>query len=47
MLATERRAATVWQSSSPAGAVAGTDTWAVATASCPDDCHYCSGPETD
>jgi hypothetical protein len=47
MLATERRAATVRLTDSPAGAAAGTDAWAVGNASCPDDCHYCSGPETD
>jgi hypothetical protein len=31
----------------PREALAGTDTWPAASGSCPDDCHYCSGPETD
>ena len=25
----------------------GMDSWAAGNGSCPDDCHYCSGPETD
>ena len=29
------------------GTAAWTDPIASGTASCPDDCHYCSGPETD
>lgn len=29
------------------GNPAWTDPKAVGPASCPDDCHYCSGPETD
>ena len=33
--------------SSAPGTAAGTDAWAAGTASCPEDCHYCSGPETD
>lgn len=30
-----------------AGAAAWTDPLSAGTASCPEDCHYCSGPETD
>ena len=29
------------------GTAAGTDIWAAGAPSCPEDCHYCSGPETD
>ena len=29
------------------GTAAWTDPIASGTAPCPDDCHYCSGPETD
>ena len=28
-------------------ALAGKDTEPDSNGSCPDDCHYCSGPETD
>ena len=46
MLATDRPTALAWQPEilSGSGSAAGTDPWG---ASCPDDCHYCSGPETD
>jgi hypothetical protein len=47
MLTTERQATLVRQPSALSGTAAGTDTWASGAASCPDDCHYCSGPETD
>ena len=51
MLTTERQATLVRQpsalSGTAAGIAAGTDAWASVAASCPDDCHYCSGPETD
>jgi len=47
MLTTERPAIVKQQPTSMSGIAAGTNTWAAGTASCPDDCHYCSGPETD
>ncbi|SDL33517.1 hypothetical protein [Arthrobacter sp. ok362] len=47
MLTTERQAAVMQQRKSVSGIATGASTWAVGTASCPDDCHYCSGPETD
>ncbi|WP_208751183.1 hypothetical protein [Arthrobacter sp. PM3] len=50
LLTTDRPAATVLQPGSLAGplsGVAGADAWAAASASCPEDCHYCTGPETD
>lgn len=31
----------------PREAPAGRDTEPDSNGSCPDDCHYCSGPETD
>ncbi|WP_427004992.1 hypothetical protein [Pseudarthrobacter sp. H2] len=31
----------------PGETLAGPDFWPAAGGSCPDDCHYCSGPETD
>jgi hypothetical protein len=47
MLTTDRQAAVRQQPNSASGAT-GTSTWAAGSASsCPDDCHYCSGPETD
>ena len=45
MLTTDRQAAVIQQPNSTSGIAAGTSTWAAS--SCPDDCHYCSGPETD
>lgn len=48
MLTTERPAAVTQQPNSASGIATGTNTWTAGTAtSCPDDCHYCSGPETD
>ncbi|WP_269320035.1 hypothetical protein [Arthrobacter sp. 9MFCol3.1] len=44
MLATDRPTALARQPEILSGSAAGTDPWAT---SCPDDCHYCSGPETD
>jgi len=44
MLATDRPTAPARQPEILSGSAAGADPWA---ASCPDDCHYCSGPETD
>ncbi len=47
MLTTDRQTAVLQQPNSASGIAAGTNTWAAGSASCPDDCHYCSGPETD
>ena len=52
MLATDRQSAVTQQPDFPSGiasvTASGTNTWATGPASsCPDDCHYCSGPETD
>jgi hypothetical protein len=48
MLTTDRQPAVMQQPNSAAGLAIGTNTWATGPASsCPDDCHYCSGPETD
>jgi hypothetical protein len=48
MLTTDRQAAVLQLQNSAPGIATGTSTLAAGTASsCPDDCHYCSGPETD
>ena len=48
MLTTDRQAAVMQQPNYASGVAAGTSTWAAGiAAACPDDCHYCSGPETD
>ena len=48
MLTTERQGAVLQQPNPASGIAAGTSTWPTGPASsCPDDCHYCSGPETD
>ena len=46
MLTTDRQANVRQQLNSAPGITTGTNSWA-GNASCPDDCHYCSGPETD
>lgn len=40
-------AALAQTASASQGTLAGMDAWPAANGSCPDDCHYCSGPETD
>ncbi|WP_427134112.1 hypothetical protein [Pseudarthrobacter sp. S9] len=47
MRVTDAPAAIAQKSSAPRGTLAGMDAWPAVNASCPDDCHYCSGPETD
>jgi hypothetical protein len=47
MLTTDRQATVMRQSNPTSGIAARTNTWGAGLASCPDDCHYCSGPETD
>jgi hypothetical protein len=48
MLTTDRQSAVMQQPNAASGIASGTNTWATGpVSSCPDDCHYCSGPETD
>ncbi len=48
MLTTDRQSAVMQQPNAASGIATGTSAWASGPASsCPDDCHYCSGPETD
>ena len=46
MLTTDRQAAVMQQPNPGSGIATGINSWA-GNASCPEDCHYCSGPETD
>jgi hypothetical protein len=48
MLRTDRQTDVMQQRNSTSGVATGTGAWAAGIASsCPEDCHYCSGPETD
>lgn len=48
MLTTDRQSAVMQQPNAASGIASGTSTWTTGpVSSCPDDCHYCSGPETD
>jgi len=47
MLTTERPGAELQRPDSVSGTATGTVAWAAGADACPDDCHYCSGPETD
>ncbi len=47
MLTADRQATGTQEPSATSVIAVGTKTSAAAIASCPEDCHYCSGPETD
>ena len=47
MLTTDRQAAVIRRPVPTSGTATGTSIRTLGSTSCPDDCHYCSGPETD
>ena len=48
MLTTDRQSAVMQQPNAASLIAAGANIWAAGpVSSCPEDCHYCSGPETD